>query len=74
MDEDKEEIYETTVSVLNLGYSVEDASERLGKLVFINDLLEEPVKCDWSHLKNPEFRERTKRRITHRIQRLEMRR
>jgi len=52
-EEEKEEIYETTVQVLNLGYSVENAKERLGNMVVINDLLEEPVKSDWSHLKEP---------------------
>jgi len=72
--EEKEEIYETTVQVLNLGYSVEDARERLGKQVLVNDMLEEPVKSDWSHLKDPKHRERLISRLVRKIKRLERRR
>lgn len=72
--EEKEEIYTTTVQVLNLGYSVEDAKERLDKQVVVNDLLEEPVKTDWTHLKSPTFRQSTIDRITRQIKRRERRR
>ena len=72
-EEEKEEIYETTVQVLNLGYSVEDARERLGNLVVINDVIEEPVKSDWSHLKEPR-RQHLIDKVTTEIKRKERRR
>jgi len=73
--EEKEEIYKTTVQVLNLGYSVEDAKERLHRLIVVNDLLEEPVVSDWSHFKDdPKQRERTILRLTREIKQRERRR
>lgn len=69
-EEEKEEIYETTVQVLNLGYGLEDAKERLGNMVLINDVIEEPVKSGWSHLKEPR-RQRTIDKITREIKRRE---
>jgi hypothetical protein len=76
-EEEKEEIYETTLQVLNLGYNLEDAKERLGNMVLINDLLEEPVKSDWSHLDDkifPKHKQNTIDRLTREIKRRERRR
>ena len=74
-EEEKEEIYETTVQVLHLGYSVEDAKERLGNMVVINDTMEETVLSDWSHFKDdPKQRERTILRLTREIKQRERRR
>jgi len=52
--EEIEEIYELTAQILVLGYSPEDARERADRQVVINDLLEEPVVSDWSHLHDPQ--------------------
>lgn len=49
-----EEIYEMTAQILVLGYSPEDASERVEGQVVINEVLKEPVVSDWSHLGNPQ--------------------
>ena len=73
-EEEKEEIYETTVQVLHLGYSLEDAKERLGNMVLINDTMEETVLSDWSHFKDdPKQRETTIRRLTKEIKQRERR-
>ena len=48
---EEEEIYELTAQILVLGYNSENAEERARKQIVINDLLEKPVKSNWSHLK-----------------------
>lgn len=76
-EEEKEEIYETTVQVLHLGYGLEDAKERLGNMVVINDTMEETVKSDWSHLDDkifPNHKQNTIDRLTSEIKRRERRR
>ncbi len=76
-EEEKEEIYKTTVQVLNLGYDLKDAKERLGNMVLINDQLEEPVESDWSHLDDkifPKHKQNTIDKLTRQIKRRERRR
>ena len=74
MDEtETEQIYEMTPKILVLGYSPEDAQERAGKQVVIDEVLEEPTVTDWSHLTFPGSRERTIRDITRQIKNRERR-
>jgi len=72
-EEEKEQIYEMTAVILALGYSPEDAKERVNSQVVIDDLLEEPVLTDWSQLEEPQ-RQRTIDRLTREIKRRERRR
>lgn len=53
-EEEREQIYEMTAVILALGYSTEDARERANRQVVIDDMLEEPVLSDWSHLDDPQ--------------------
>ena len=66
--EEKREIHEMTAVILVLAYDTEDAAEQAGKQVVIDDLLEGPVKSDWSHLDDPQP---TIDRITREIKRRE---
>ena len=50
---EKEQIYDLTVKILVLGYSPEDALERAKHQVFVDDVIEDPVVADWSHLDKP---------------------
>jgi len=72
--EEIEEIYELTAQILVLGYSPEDARERAERQVVINDMLEEPVVTDWSHLDDkifPKHKQNTIDRLTREINKRE---